>query len=116
MRIDEELVALEEAMWRPVTRGNRDWVDAHLSQDFSEFGQSGRRYSRAEILDLDVGDFEAVLPLRYLQIRELGDSHVLITYQSEIGGARANRSSIWRCIEGGWRMEFHQGTPALSDD
>ena len=100
-------------MWRPEFRGNREWMDRHLSPDFVEFGQSGRRYSRDEILDLDVDGFVAVLPLRDLAMRSLGPDHVLVTYQSEMDGIRANRSSIWRRTDAGWLMEFHQGTRTL---
>ncbi|MEM9608590.1 MAG: DUF4440 domain-containing protein [Actinomycetota bacterium] len=108
--MDAELLRLEEGMWRPETRGDRAWMDRHLSSDFVEFGQSGRRYSREEILDLDVEGFVAVLPLRDLTMRRLGVDHVLVTYQSEMDGIRANRSSIWRRTATGWLMEFHQGT------
>jgi hypothetical protein len=36
---------------------------------------------------------------------------VLVTYQAEVDGRLANRSSIWRLADAGWRMKFHQGTP-----
>jgi hypothetical protein len=42
-------------------RGDRSWMDAHLADDFTEFGYSGRSYSRAETLDLPVGPIEATL-------------------------------------------------------
>ena len=84
---------------------------APLSPGFVEFGRSGRRYTREEIIAADIGDFSAVLPLRDLAMRPLGDDYVLVTYQSEISGLRANRSSIWRRTSDGWLMEFHQGTP-----
>ncbi len=102
-------------MWRHETRSDRSWMDAHLADEFVEFGRSGRRYTRAEIIDVDIGPFEATLPLRDLTIRWLGDHHALVTYQSEIGGHRANRSSIWRHGDSGWLMEFHQGTPTSSE-
>jgi hypothetical protein len=35
---------------------------------------------------------------------------VLLTYVSESGDRRSNRSSIWRKTPGGWRLYFHQGT------
>lgn len=111
---DQELEELEEAMWLPATRGDKSWMDQHLSDDFTEFGQSGRRYTRAEIIDADVGDFTAVLPLRDLVMRSLGTDHMIVTYQSEIEGARANRSSIWQRTPSGWLMRFHQGTPTTN--
>lgn len=98
-------------MWRHEQRSDRSWMDAHLASRFVEFGRSGRRYSRSEIIDMHVEHFEAVLPLPELAIRWLGDHVALMTYQSEIGGQRANRSSIWRHRDARWLLEFHQGTP-----
>lgn len=112
--VERELRELEEAMWRPETRGDRRWMEAHLSDGFVEFGQSGRRYGRSDILEQDVGHFTAVL--RDLTTRRLGTNHVLVTYRSEMNGTRANRSSIWERTESGWLMDFHQGTPTSSDD
>ena len=98
-------------MWRSETRGDRSWMDQRLARDFTEFGQSGRRYTRAEILDLDVGEIHATLPLRDLQCRRLGGGVALVTYQADVDGLLSNRSSIWRLTDAGWQMVFHQGTP-----
>ena len=71
----------------------------------------GRRYTRAEILAVEVGEIHATLPLRDLRMRRLGEGVVLLTYRSEVDGLLANRSLIWRLTDAGWQMEFHQGTP-----
>lgn len=89
-------------------------MDRHLAPNFVEFGRSGRRYTRGEILAAEVGDIDAVLPLRDLRFRRLGGGVVLVTYQSEVDGHHANRSSIWRLTDGAWQMEFHQGTPTTA--
>ncbi|HAW90869.1 MAG TPA: DUF4440 domain-containing protein [Gemmatimonadetes bacterium] len=107
----EELRSLEEEMWRSETRGDRGWMDAHLASDFFEFGLSGRRYDRSGVLDAEVGEIDAVLPLHDFRCTSLGDSHVLATYQIECYGSRANRSSIWHRTDTSWVMDFHQGTP-----
>lgn len=107
----DQLVQLEEAMWRSETRGDRGWMDRHLAPEFREFGRSGRRYTRDETIAIDVGEIDAVLPLADLEIRELSANLALVTYRSEVAGETANRSSIWRWSGSGWRMEFHQGTP-----
>jgi len=39
---------------------------------------------------------------------------VLVTYQSEVDGLLANRSSIWRLTDAGCQIEFHQGTPTAA--
>jgi hypothetical protein len=98
-------------MWRPKTRGDRSWMEQHLARDFTELGRSGRRYTRAEILAIEVGEVHATLPLRDLQCRRLGGGVVLVTYQSEVDGLLANRSPIWWLTDAGSQMEFHQGTP-----
>lgn len=84
-------------------------MEAHLAEGFVEFGQSGRCYSRADLLDLEVGHYSAVLPLQDLTLRPLGERHVLLMFESEMNGIRANRSSIGEGTESGWLMEFHQG-------
>jgi hypothetical protein len=107
----EELQGLEEGTWRSDTRGDREWMDAHLASDFFELGLSGRRYDRGEVLDAEVGEINAVLPLHDFRCTNLGDSHVLATDQIECYGGRVNRSSIWHRTDTDWVMDFHKGTP-----
>jgi hypothetical protein len=70
-------------MWRSETRGDRSWMERRLARNFTEFGRSGRRYARTKILDLDVGEIHATLPLRDLQCRRLGGGVVLVTYKAK---------------------------------
>lgn len=111
-----ELARLEEALWVGETRFSLGWMDGVLAADFFEFGRSGRVYSRQECLDIPAGDIVIELPLPNLKIRQLSDDIVQVTYKSvvqsdgEILGAL--RSSIWQRTGGGWRLKFHQGTPA----
>jgi hypothetical protein len=89
-------------------------MEQRLARDFTEFGRSGRRYTRAEVLAVEVDEIHATLPLRDLQCRRLGGGVVLVTYQSEVDGLLANRSSIWRLTDAGCQIEFHQGTPTAA--
>jgi hypothetical protein len=41
----------------------------------------------------------------------VSDGVVLVTYVSDHGNRRCNRSSIWRRTNEGWQCFFHQGTP-----
>jgi hypothetical protein len=75
----EKLCELEAAMWRFETRGDRGWMDRRLARDLAEFGRSGRRYTGAEVLAVEVGEIHATLPLRDLQCRRLGGGVVLVT-------------------------------------
>ena len=64
-------------------------MDTHLAWDFFEFGLSGRRYDRGEVLDAEVGEVDAVLPL----------------HPCTISGART-----W-ATPTSWVMDFRQGNP-----
>jgi hypothetical protein len=79
-------MTLKAAMWRSETRGDRSWMEQRLARDFTEFDRSGRRYTPAEILAVEVGEIHVTLPLRDLQCRRLGGGVVLVTYESEVDG------------------------------
>ena len=64
-------------------------MNTHLAWDFFELGLSGRRYGRGEVLDAEVGEVDAVLPL----------------HPCTISGART-----W-ATPTGWVMNFRQGNP-----
>jgi hypothetical protein len=115
--VADELVALERGMWEIGTRGNRHWMDAHLADDFVEYGRSGRIYDKQQILDAPVGPFRAELD--DLRVARLSKVVALVTYRStsifgDAPPARSIRSSIWVRDDDGWKLRFHQGTPSGS--
>ncbi len=111
----DELRTLEDGMWRRETRGDASWMAAHVTDDFLEFGRSGRTYDRTAVVDVsDVEPFTA--ELSDIDVSILADDVALLTYRSafhrgDVGSEFANRSSLWVRTEDGWRMRFHQGTP-----
>ena len=111
------LIALEESLWRPSTRFDREHLGRAYADDFDEFGRSGRHWTREASIATEEEAFETVLPLPHLRIRDLGPDVALLTYRSEttypVEGVTliANRSSLWHRIAGEWRLRFHQGTP-----
>jgi hypothetical protein len=115
-----ELTRLEEAMWRPDTRFDLAFQEAHFAPDFVEYGRSGRVYTRTEVIRTDKHPIEGSIPLPGLAIRELDGSTVLVTYnsQADFNGVRehARRSSIWSRSPTGWVMRFHQGTPYIPSE
>lgn len=106
----DRLTALEHAMWDPATRGDQSWMEQHLTDDFTEFGYSGRAYTRADTLEIAVGSFDATLA--DLAVRPAGRDAAVVTYRSVEPRGVAHRMSVWRRVEGVWRLAFHQGTPA----
>ena len=107
----EQFRARETAMWTTATRSDRTWMAAHLSPTFTEFGRSGRSYTRDEILELVVGEIDVVLPLPHFAARRLDDDVVLVTYRSISSDNHSNRASVWVRRVDRWLLEFHQGTP-----
>jgi hypothetical protein len=114
----EELRTLEAELHKDETRRNRKRMETLLHPDFVEFGRSGTRYTRADILK-EFGP-DNVLPAvhsRRFDLVVLAEGVALLTYLSAHVDAGGNpyrhtlRSSVWVCTEVGWQMRFHQGTP-----
>ena len=115
------LAQLEESLWRSETRFDNNYMERIFATDFFEFGRSGKRYKRSEML-FRVGDFseiKAKLPFAKFNARYLADDVVQTTYISEViyddAVQYANRSSIWTLQSDGWKLRFHQGTPTDPD-
>lgn len=108
------LPALEQTLWRAATRFDRALMDQTFAPDFHEFGRSGRRYTRDEML-FDAKDAEEIdATLHGLKITDLSTTLALVTYISEVRAETtewANRASIWDRTSGRWQLRFHQGTP-----
>jgi uncharacterized glyoxalase superfamily protein PhnB len=105
-----QLIELERAMWTDATRGDRAWMNDHLTDTFTEFGWSGRRYSRRDILDQEIGPIDA--ELSDISVRPAGRDAALVTYRSAEPRGEGNRSSLWVRRDGRWLLDFHQGTPS----
>lgn len=108
-------IAGELRLLDPAARDLPDEVGALLDPDFSEFGASGRRWTRQEIIeDLaaeQTGTGQAmIVAVSDLAGIRLAEGIVHVTYTSQDATRRCHRSSIWRRTCGGWRIYFHQGT------
>jgi len=115
----ETLQSLEVALHRPKVRSNRKELDRLLHPEFREFGRSGRIYERAEVLaefanrpqayEVWAQDFRVVPLSDVLALLTYKSAHV--TREGELEH-HTNRSSLWQLTQTGWRLLFHQGTPA----
>ncbi len=113
----EKLRELEESLWRRETRFNEAYMRSILSEDFFEFGRSGKIYTIGVSLSAPDQEINAVLPLKDFAIHEIDDRVVLVTYISEVRYDElemGNRSSLWIKTDSGWKLKFHQGTPTKS--
>lgn len=111
---DPDLRAAVDGELRLLTRATRqraDEIDSLLDREFFEFGASGGRLSRADILTSLPGETGGSITATDVAAFPVSEGVVLVTYVSDHGDRRCNRSSIWRQTDTGWRCLFHQGTP-----
>ncbi len=114
----EELRNLETELHTIEARRNRQRMETLLHPDFVEFGRSGRRYTRADILE-EFGPTSVLPAVRSenFDLAVLAEGIALLTYASAHEDAEGKltrhtlRCSVWVWTETGWQMRFHQGTP-----
>jgi hypothetical protein len=113
-----QLERLERLLMDPAVRRDRARVAELLAEEFTEFGASGRVWTREAILDLLATEEYTPPVVEKFSCRELAEDVALATYRAvrtdAATGARAVtlRSSVWVRQSGAWRMVFHQGTRA----
>lgn len=110
----DKLYELEVSLWKPETRFDNEYMNNVMTDDFFEFGRSGKTYTKAESLSAPMQEINIALPLKKFAIHEVSNDVVLVTYISEVKYDElevANRSSIWVKRDGKWKLRFHQGTP-----
>jgi hypothetical protein len=111
-----ELLRAEMLLLDPAVRRDRARVSALLANDFSEFGASGRIWTRDQILDLLATEEYSPPVVEDFACHRIADDVVLVTYRTvrinkETGQREAAlRSSLWIRRSGTWKIRFHQGT------
>jgi hypothetical protein len=101
----DEVIALERLLLAPLSAPE---ADALLHPDFREFGASGGEWDRDAAIE-EVASRSGALPEPSgMEAAEVAPGVVLVTYST----SRSLRSSLWVRDEAGWRIIFHQGTPA----
>jgi len=111
----QRLQELEESLWKRETRFDDTYMRSILANDFFEFGRSGKVYSLDVSLSAPDQEINTKFPLKDFVIHEIDERVVLITYISEVQYDEmeiGNRSSLWIKTDSGWKLKFHQGTPA----
>jgi hypothetical protein len=117
MDIPDELRNLEERLLDPAVRKDSKQVATLLADDFVEFGSSGRRFDKAQILEC----LRNEVPLEESRLstflaKPLCLTVFLVTYRATVADASGtSRRQSWRCSiwikrDGRWQLQFHQGT------
>jgi hypothetical protein len=111
----DELERLELLLMNPEVRRDRTRVRALLTDDFVEFGSSGRIWTRDAMLEELASETYTAPQAEDFAFRLLGGDVVLVTYRTcreDAAGEKTVtlRSSIWTRESGSWKVCFHQGT------
>jgi len=112
--LEKQVYELEIELLKPETRRSQEKISELLSVDFIEFCSSGDiyHYIKGDVFESDFSAYE----IKDSAIKELSEDCILATYKiikhSEINECRkySLRSSIWKKLNGTWKMIFHQGT------
>ena len=114
LNIHDHLRSLEEEMLQSSFRQNSAELAELLTDDFQEFGSSGRVFDKPAILRELRDAISSQLALDNFEAIECARDVVLVTYISTRTTAqliiKTLRSSIWVNQSGAWKMRFHQGT------
>jgi hypothetical protein len=111
----DQLMEREPIFHRPELGVTRADFEKMTAPDFWETGASGRRYSRAFVLDelerRHAVPHADVWETSGFHCRELAEDIYLLTYTLLQDGQRlTRRSTIWQHTAEGWKIVFHQGT------
>lgn len=111
----QELVRREPIFHRPEFGSTRGDFEKMTVDDFWEVGASGRRYSRAAVLDTLEKRYAAphtdVWEATGFHCRELAAEVYLLTYTLlQDNKRRTRRATVWQRTGEGWKIVYHQGT------
>ena len=90
-------------------------LDQILSDNFFEFGSSGRIWSRDDVLKSLPHEKSHPFKINNFQAHELAETLVLLTYSLNYRNRNTLRSSIWKNYAGTWKILFHQGTKVVTE-
>ncbi len=119
MEMAEQLRQLEQDLLSSSVRKNIGRVSTLLTDDFCEFGRSGKVYTKAEILALLQAEEAIDVAMKEYVCRPVAENAALVTYRSERAHGDqpalvALRSSLWVFRDARWQILFHQGTPVAA--
>ena len=106
---EERVIALERSALTDEVRSDPGAMAALLHPDWEEIGQSGRLWTREELL-AEVGPLPAEVGLDVVSAERLNPDTILLVWRSIADEGSVLRSSIWVRTPQGWRQRFHQGT------
>jgi hypothetical protein len=113
--IATHLIALELRLQDWSVRKDPAAMGELLSDDFREFGASGRVWNRASIVETLAAEQPEPITSENFACQHLSEHLALLTYVAANPVRRTLRSSLWRLEGDRWRILFHQGTVILPE-
>ena len=110
----ELLQRLELELIDPETRKNSARLHQLISDEFEEYGSSGRIYRKLEMISLLANEKTVDYSLCNFIFKSLANDCILVKYRSQLNNVISLRSSIWVNSKGNWQMLHHQATVVLS--
>jgi len=116
--LEKHILELEQELFKPEIRKSAENISEILSEDFIEICSSGSMYyyNKGDVFDSDVDSSVIKWEVKEFAIKQLSTDCILVTYKlikhSELSESMkySLRSSIWKLLNGTWKMIFHQGT------
>ena len=109
-QLKAHIFVLEQSHIQNEIREDVNQLGDILADDFFEIGSSGYMYTREDCLTDGVVLSE--MTMYNFELHALSNEVVLTTYFIVDATRNRNtyRSSIWKKVNGRWRLYFHQGT------
>jgi hypothetical protein len=114
--IAEKLLYNEERLLQSDVRTSPEVLSALIADEFIEIGNSGRFYTKQDVIDILKNESAFEGTITNFQIMQLSSKIVLATCRMEetpkVGFQTriSVRSSLWKFTDGKWKIVFHQGT------
>ena len=110
LMLQDEIRELEEQLVTPAVRASADALDRLVSDQFFEFGSSGRIYAKPDVIAQMLAEPDITVRVADFRVLAVAPDVALATYRT----GRSVRSSLWRREGEAWRIVFHQGTPIVT--
>lgn len=109
--LQDEIRELEEQLVTSAVRASADALDRLVSDEFVEFGSSGRVYTKHDVIAQMLAEPSITVRVADFHVLAVTPDVALATYRT----GRSVRSSLWRREGEAWRIVFHQGTPIITE-
>ncbi len=104
------VVALEKELLSDRVRQDTARLRQLLHPQFTEFGSSGRIWTRNRLL-AEIAPMPIRVRYEPIGSERLADDVILLRWRAVSAHSEWLRSSVWQRLDGHWRLLFAQGTP-----